>query len=220
MEKLTEELRDKSDSESFDDEKERLLNIKKANEADQLRNEVKNLNAEIETLKLDSKSNLYRIQNQLKFSQDANKALQTDYEFLQEKFDKHMKATNNINEDLKEEIERLLQLTSRLQMQVDDADKIIFDEKKKVEAQVSQTLLAKDELLAETLAEKTKFEKELKELKVKHHEQMQKVKLMELEINQLEDGADKEGQEDGNKKQDEGENENPVSSNEDNSEAD
>jgi len=116
VEKLTEELRDKSDSESFDDEKERLLNIKKANEADQLRNEVKNLNAEIETLKLDSKSNLHRIQNQLKFSQDANKALQTDYEFLQEKFDKHMKATNNINEDLKEEIERLLQLTSRLQM--------------------------------------------------------------------------------------------------------
>jgi len=220
VEKLTEELRDKSDSESFDDEKERLLNIKKANEADQLRNEVKNLNAEIETLKLDSKSNLHRIQNQLKFGQDANKALQTDYEFLQEKFDKHMKATNNINEDLKEEIERLLQLTSRLQMQVDDADKIISDEKKKVEAQVSQTLLAKDELLAEALAEKTKFEKELKELKVKYHEQMQKVKLMELEINQLEDGADKEGQEDSNKKQDEEENENPASSNEDNSEAD
>jgi len=81
-------------------------------------------------------------------------------------------------------------------------------------------LLAKDELLAEALAEKTKFEKELKELKVKYHEQMQKVKLMELEINQLEDGADKEGQEDSNKKQDEEENENPASSNEDNSEAD
>ena len=35
-----EELRDKSDSESFDDEKERLLNVKKAMKAEQLQAEV------------------------------------------------------------------------------------------------------------------------------------------------------------------------------------
>jgi hypothetical protein len=32
-----EELREKSDSESFDDEKEKVLNVKKAMEADQLK---------------------------------------------------------------------------------------------------------------------------------------------------------------------------------------
>lgn len=41
--KLLDELRDKSDSESFDDEKEKLLNVKKAMEADQLKEQVKNL---------------------------------------------------------------------------------------------------------------------------------------------------------------------------------
>ena len=37
IEKLLEELKDKSDSESFDDEKEKLLNVKKAMESDQLK---------------------------------------------------------------------------------------------------------------------------------------------------------------------------------------
>lgn len=34
----------------------------------------------------------------------ANESLKNDYDLLQEKFDKHMKLTNNINEDLKDEI--------------------------------------------------------------------------------------------------------------------
>ena len=58
MDKLLEELRDKSDSESFDDEKERMANIKKAMRAEQLQAEVHLLKADIETLKTDSESNL------------------------------------------------------------------------------------------------------------------------------------------------------------------
>ena len=42
-----EELREKSDSESFDDEKEKFLNVKKAMEADQLKEQIKNLKAEV-----------------------------------------------------------------------------------------------------------------------------------------------------------------------------
>ena len=34
----------------------------------------------------------------------ANTSLKNDYDLLQEKFDKYMKLTNNINEDLKDEI--------------------------------------------------------------------------------------------------------------------
>ena len=41
IEKLLDELRDKSDSESFDDEKEKLLNVTKAIEADQMRETIK-----------------------------------------------------------------------------------------------------------------------------------------------------------------------------------
>lgn len=47
VDKLIEELREKSDSESFDDEKERVLNVKKALEAQQLGEDVKNLKNEI-----------------------------------------------------------------------------------------------------------------------------------------------------------------------------
>jgi len=42
-------------------------------------------------------SNLMRLENNLKFSRDANTSLKTDYDLLMEKFDKHMKATNNLN---------------------------------------------------------------------------------------------------------------------------
>lgn len=47
VEKLIEELKDKSDSESFDDEKERILNVKKAMQAEKLKEEMKNLELEL-----------------------------------------------------------------------------------------------------------------------------------------------------------------------------
>ncbi len=46
IEKLLEELREKSDSESFDDEKERIMNVKKAQEAESLKERVKYLTQE------------------------------------------------------------------------------------------------------------------------------------------------------------------------------
>ena len=120
VDKLIEELRDKSDSESFEDEKERLLNMDKALMADQLKKEIPLLKAEIETLKTNSDSNIAKLKNQLNFSLQSNKNLKNENDALQEKFDKYMKANNNTNEDLKEDIERLMQLNSRLEMQLDD----------------------------------------------------------------------------------------------------
>jgi hypothetical protein len=49
IDKLINELRDKTDSESFDDEKEKILNVEKALEADRLKERVKNLTVEIKT---------------------------------------------------------------------------------------------------------------------------------------------------------------------------
>ena len=48
--------------------------------------------------------NFKRIESSLNFSRAANQNLKNDYDLLQVKFDKHMKATNNLNQDLKDEI--------------------------------------------------------------------------------------------------------------------
>ena len=46
IDKLLDELKDKSDSESFDDEKERILNVEKALELDRLKARVSNMKTE------------------------------------------------------------------------------------------------------------------------------------------------------------------------------
>lgn len=120
QEKLLDELREKSDSESFDDEKQRILNVKKAMETDQLREKLKNLNQEMKIKEEEAASHLKRVENNLKFSTQANKNLKNDYDLLQEKMDKNMKASNNLNADLKEEIEELTNRCSRLQIFYDD----------------------------------------------------------------------------------------------------
>ena len=61
IEKLLNELKDKSDSESFDDEKEKLLNVKKANQLDKLKEEVKNLELELKQAKQDGEANVTRL---------------------------------------------------------------------------------------------------------------------------------------------------------------
>jgi hypothetical protein len=46
IEKLLEQLRDKSESENFDEEKERILNVQKAMESETLKERIKVLNSE------------------------------------------------------------------------------------------------------------------------------------------------------------------------------
>jgi hypothetical protein len=75
-------LRDKSDSESFDDEKEKLLNVEKALEADRLKERVRNLNNDMKILEDETKSNISRMDGSLKFARDANLSLKNDYDLL------------------------------------------------------------------------------------------------------------------------------------------
>lgn len=121
VEKLMEELKDKTDSESFDDEKEKLLNVKKAMQLDKLKEEVKNLELELKQLKTDSNSNIARLQSNLEYARLANQGLKQDYDALQEKFDKNLKASNNINAELKEDVDKLMDKNSKLQILVDDS---------------------------------------------------------------------------------------------------
>ena len=65
-------------------------------------------------------ANLLRLEGNLKFSRDANANLKQDYDLLLVKFDKHMKASNNLNLDLKEELRQLNDKTSKLQIFYDD----------------------------------------------------------------------------------------------------
>ena len=62
QEKLLDELREKSDSESFDDEKEKILNVKKAKENDQLKGKLKNLAQEMKINQGEAQENLKRVE--------------------------------------------------------------------------------------------------------------------------------------------------------------
>jgi hypothetical protein len=62
IEKLMEELKEKSDSESFDDEREKLLNIRKAREAELLGEKVKNLENDLKMKDLEHSQNLKRLE--------------------------------------------------------------------------------------------------------------------------------------------------------------
>lgn len=114
IDKLIEELRDKSDTESFDDEKEKLLNVEKALEGDRLKEQLKIIKSEMKGKDEEVKQNMTRLEGSIKFSRAANKNLKADYDSLQDKFDKHMKATNNLNQDLKDEITELMGKVSKL----------------------------------------------------------------------------------------------------------
>lgn len=120
VEKLLEELRDKSDSESFEDEKEKLLNVQKAMETEQLREQVKNLRQEIKDIASQNKENLDRLDQTLLQSRKSNLNLNEDYEMLQEKLDKQMKSTNVMITALKEDIQELTARNVKLQLRCDD----------------------------------------------------------------------------------------------------
>ena len=62
IEKLLEALKEKSDSESFDDDKEKLLNVKKARESEQLAEKILNLENDIKIKDLENKSNILRLE--------------------------------------------------------------------------------------------------------------------------------------------------------------
>ena len=42
--------------------------------------------------------------------------MKNDYDALEEKFNKYLKAANNTNQDLKEDIDKLMQKNTRLEM--------------------------------------------------------------------------------------------------------
>jgi len=94
-------------------------------ESDQLLEKIKNLKTERKVKQGEFDTHMMRLEQNLKFSRQANTNLKQDYDLLMEKFDKHMKVTNNLNQDLKDEIQELRCKCSKLQIFYDDNQEIL-----------------------------------------------------------------------------------------------
>ena len=92
IEKVLKELEDKSDTESFDEDKQKILNVQRELEAEQLKEKLKIVKQEIKMNEQNQKEHQLKQAQNLKFSQESNKQLKQDYEMMQEKFERQMKV--------------------------------------------------------------------------------------------------------------------------------
>ena len=120
------------------------MNVQKALEGEQNKEKLKNLKIEMLEKENESNENMTRVESNLKFSQDANRNLKNDYDALMDKFDKHMKATNNLNMDLKDEIELLSIEIGKLRLYKDDQEEMGKTHREKLENSIKDKLTEKD----------------------------------------------------------------------------
>ena len=69
--------------------------MQKANETEALKKKVDILNSEIKTMQSENQQIVKSLEQNLKFFREANHVLKDDYDASQEKFDRHVKLTNN-----------------------------------------------------------------------------------------------------------------------------
>lgn len=134
-------------------------------EGEQLKKQLANIKVEMKLKQQDNDSNIKRLEDSLKFSSEANKNLKTDYDLLQEKFDKHMKVSNNINQDLKDEIEELGAQVSKLQIFYDDNQEIMQGERTKADLEMKELRDKKDAEMKKIQENSDKMKKELDDFK-------------------------------------------------------
>ena len=109
-----------------------------------------------------------------------------------------MKATNNLNMDLKEEIENLNGEIGKLNIFKDDHDEMINDFKTNMEKELTLAIKDKDEQMKNTYEENKRMTIELEKMKSEHKIKMQSIKLMEIELqNKLEAHSSDAGDDDG-----------------------
>ena len=91
--------------------------------------------------------------------------MKADYDLFQEKFDKHAKASNNLNQDLKDEIEELNARLSKLQIYYDDQEEIKATEKAKAKKEKEEAFAAKDLEVEEMRKDRDKYKQDLENFK-------------------------------------------------------
>ena len=89
-----------------------------------------------------------------------------------------MKASNNLNQDLKEEIEESNNKCSRLQVFYDDHEEIINGVELKAQKKMNELVAKKDDEVKQMQEDRDRMQKELKELQSEFHMKMTEVKLM------------------------------------------
>lgn len=182
IEKLLRELKERSDSENFDEDKEKLLNVKKAREAEILQEKVLNLENEVKIKELEYTSNSTRLEQNLTFSREANAKLLSDYNMVQDKNDKMTRHQNNLIQDLKEEISKMTLRMTHLQIFKDEYDQTIAAEREKIDQETKLIIQEKEEELKVTKSDKNILQKEVDKLKSEYNQNMASIKLMELEL--------------------------------------
>lgn len=93
-----------------------------------------------------------------------------------------MKATNNLNQDLKMEIDKLNQRCSHLQVFKEEHEENLLAERQKMQKEFQQAADAKDEEIKHAMQDKEKIRAELETYKSEFQMKMTQVKLMEIEL--------------------------------------
>jgi len=101
-----------------------------------------------------------------------------------------MKATNNINADLKDEIRQLRDNESKLIIQAEDAELIVTTKVNETKTELQTIIDGKEEMITEMSDELKKKTEELESFKKNYNFKMQQIKIMELELDQKLNAAD------------------------------
>lgn len=122
-------------------------------------------------------SNMDRLQSNYQFSINANASLKGDYDLLQEKFDKHMKTSNNVIQDRKEDIDRLNQRVATLQGFYDEQEEIQAKAKEVNEKAIAEVRAEKDEEITKLKQKCEATKSDLEEAKLDASAKIQKLQL-------------------------------------------
>ena len=98
-----------------------------------MKEKVKNLNLDLKLKDNETKATVERYEGSLKFSMQANKNLKQDYDLLQNKLEGQMKISNTVNGELKEQIQRINDTVSKLQIFYDEQIEVMDAFKKKID---------------------------------------------------------------------------------------
>lgn len=95
-----------------------------------------------------------------------------------------MKASYNINADLKQEIDLLMDRNSKYQLSIEDAAEELMDVKRAKDKQREKEIEEREEIIKELTESKSTIQKELNSFKQEYNTKMQEIKLLEIELEQ------------------------------------
>lgn len=173
----------KSDSESFDEDKQKILNVQREVEVEQLREKLKILKAEMKTNEQNMNHHVSKIDHNLQFSRDSNMKLKSDYDIMTDKFERHMKSSHNSILQLQDEIREHMSKIERLQLINDDLEDSIKAIKTKQQKEVQKVIAEKDMAIDELTAEKKRLLKELNEEKNQFKAHQRRSTILQTQFN-------------------------------------